>query len=731
MAAAALAAATPPPARADDGAVLEGHLVDAVSGEPVGWAVVVLDERNHHAHADGDGHFRLEHLPAGAHTVQVLRIGYDRGQWTVDAPAGVVTEVALRLQPRAVALDESVVRADRAGDAASPLAAPVQVVADRRLRQSLSRTIAETIALEPGLAQRSMGPAPARPVLRGLSGDRLLVLEDGGRTGDLSATSSDHAVAIEPLTTERIEIVRGPEAILYGGNTLGGVVNAVRGAVPSEPVERPRGAVSWQLESVNLGAGTGLDVHLPAGPLAARLDGSLRRADDIHTPHGDLRNTDLATGNTALGVGWVQPWGHVGAAYSLYDSDYGIPPDPLGGHPSGVDIRLDRRHRELRAGLHPPTWTWLRRLELAYTHSRYYQEEIEASGDIGLEFGVLTSNAELRGRLAPLGPVRNITAGLWAERRDYNTAGFSFTPDTEETAAAAFVYGEWSRGSWDANAALRWDGRHLDPGEDKISDEVGHIRERSFGGPSGGLGVERQFGAALRAGATWLRSFRAPQVEEAFSEGPHLAAYAFEVGNADIGAEHGTGLELFLDWSGDAGRGRLAVFRNDIDGYIFPRNTGQLSLRRGDLLLYQFTGQDADMWGAEAGWELDLARRTATHGAVSYVRGELDDGQDLPQMPPLQGRVGVEHRRDAVDLGVALRFAADQNRPGRFETTTPGYAVLDLSAEARHVAFGLLHVLTVSVDNAFDTEYRRHLNRVREIMPEPGRNLRVLHKAFF
>lgn len=732
MATAVLAAVAPRFLHAEEGATLQGQVVDAVSGEAVGWGVVILDERAHHAHADDDGRFRLEHLPAGPHTVQALRIGYAPGLWTIDTPAGRITKVTLQLQPRTVRVHESVVTADRSAGTLSELSAPEQVIGDQHLRQNLSRTIAETIALEPGLAQRSMGPAPARPVLRGLSGDRLLVLEDGSRTGDLSATSSDHAVAIEPLTTERIEIVRGPEAILYGGNTLGGVVNVVRGAVPSEEVERPRGTISWQAESVNVGLGAGVDVHLPAGPFALRLDGSLRGAGDIGTPDGDLRNTDLSTGNTALGVSWVQPWGHIGVGYSLYDSDYGIPPDPIGGHPSGVDIRLDRRHREVRAGIHPPGWSWLRRLELIYTHSRYFQEEIEASGDIGLEFGVLTTNAELRSRLAPIGPFRNITVGLWGERRDYNTAGLVFTPDAEETAGAAFLYGEWLRGPWATNASMRWDTRRLEPAQEQISDEVGHIRERSFSGVSGGVGVERRLGPNLRTGVTWMRSFRAPQVEETYSEGPHLAAYAFEVGNADIGDERGMGLELAIDWRSNAGNARVAIFRNDIDGFIFPQNTGQLSLRRGDLLLYRFTGQKARMWGTEAGWEVDLGHHLTNFGTVSLVRGELDGGDDLPSMPPLQGRIGVRHRTTTnLEAGGTLRFADDQGRPGRFETPTSGYVVGDLSAEFNGVAFGLLHVVTLSIDNVLDTEYRRHLNRVREIMPEPGRSVRVLYKAFF
>ena len=198
-----------------------------------------------------------------------------------------------------------------------------------------------------------MGPAPARPVLRGLSGDRLLVLEDGERTGDLSATSSDHAVAIEPMTTERIEVVRGPGTMLYGSNALGGVVNVVRGYVPAEQPQGRNGSFTWQAESVTGGLSAGLAFEQPLGPLAMRFDSSLRNAGDVSTPRGPLANTDIRTGNGSLGVSLVRPWGHLGVSGSLYDSEYGIPPDPEGGHPLGISILLERQHLESRAEFWP------------------------------------------------------------------------------------------------------------------------------------------------------------------------------------------------------------------------------------------------------------------------------------------------------------------------------------------------------------------------------------------
>ena len=487
------------------------------------------------------------------------------------------------------------------------------------LRQNLSRTIAETIDSEPGIALRSMGPAPARPVLRGLGGDRLLVLEDGERTGDLSASSSDHAVAIEPLTTERIEVVRGPRTLLYGSNALAGVVNVVRGYVPSvHRSEGLGGSFTWQGESVNGALGAGLSLEHPLGPMALRADGSWRNASDIATPRGVLPNTDIRTGNASAGISLVRSWGHAGVSGSLYDSDYGIPPDPMGGHPHGVSIELERQHLEGRGELLGGP-DWLQRLELSHAFSRYQHGEFEVNHVLGLEFGVLSHHSSVLAHLSPMGPLRNGAMGLWYEYRNYAAAGLDFTPPAEEYAGALFTYQEIERGPWSANAALRADARRVEPREEEVSRTVGRIRTRDFAGLSAGLSSHYRAGHGLTLGATLMRTFRAPGIEELFSEGPHLAAYSYEVGNGDLGSERGLGLELFADYHGEGGHLHLAMFRNAIDGYIFPKNSGAPSLRRADLFLYQMVGDRVLMHGAEAtaDWHLGRNLKTVSPSATS------------------------------------------------------------------------------------------------------------------
>ena len=720
------------PALSSPTGALAGHVIDVESGEPVSWTTVVIEALGLGRTSNAEGYFFFATLPPGEYVLQTQRIGYHDTRFKVQVTAGDTTRVNLKTGHELLEVETTVVEGARTRPV-SALQEPEVVFSGSKLRQSLSRTIAETIDYEPGIAQRSMGPAPSRPVLRGLGGDRLLLLEDGERTGDLSATSSDHAVAIEPMTTQRIEVVRGPRTLIYGSNALGGVVNVVRGYVPSEHPERPGGSLAWQGESVNSGLSGGLAFTHPLGPLALRLDSSLRAAGDISTPRGTLTNTAIRTGNASAGLSLVRPWGYIGGAGSLYDTEYGIPPAPQGGHPNGVSIDLERQHLEVRGQiLSGPAW--VRQLNLHHAFSRYRHGEFEAGGALGLEFGVLTHNSSALAQYNQLGPFVNGALGLWYEYRNYAAAGLNFTPAAEEYAGALFTYQEWERGPWTASAALRFDARRIEPREERVSRAVGRIQPRTFSGLSGGFSGHFLAAKNLALGATLMRTFRAPGIEELFSEGPHLAVYAYEVGNGDLGSERGLGLELFVDYHQARGHLHLAFFRNDIHAYIFPRNTGVRSQRRADLFLYQTVGERALMDGAEAAFDWHVTRRWKAAGILSYVRGKLTDRGDepIPRLPPLQGRISLAcEPTKALGAAVALRLAAEQNRPGRFEGPTEGYAVLDISGQYHVHWRGHLHTFALTLENATDAVYRKHLNRVKEILPEPGRNLRLLHKVFF
>jgi iron complex outermembrane receptor protein len=711
---------------------LEGLVVDAQNHAGLGWASLYFEKINRSVTAHEDGSFHFYDIPAGNYELQVFRVGYQDFKISVEIVANDTTYIHIMMRNNIMSTQDILVESDKF-DVVSEMQKPVIEVSGKVLRQNLGVTIAKTIENEPGLAQRTMGPAPASPVLRGLGGDRLLILEDGDRTGDLSATSSDHAVVIEPMNAERIEVIRGPEALLYGSNTLGGVINVSRGYVPTTLPHRVEGSFSGQAESVNSGYAAGGNIIIPVSDFAARIEGSYRNADDIRSPNATLPNTDINTKNLTAGLSYIPDWGFLGISGSLYDSKYGIPPD-TSGHPQGVRIELERKHLESRAELYSG-WEWMYRTDISYSYKRYKHAEYESNGQVGVRFGVVTHNFNLLSHFKEKGVLEHAEIGLWGELRDYASSGLNFTPPSKEFSFAGFIYGEHNLGRFGFSGALRFDTKSVVPAEEKIIERADYqlyVRQRDFRDISGGIKVVYQLGRGYTLGSNIMRTFRAPGIEELFSEGPHLAAYSYEVGNSELGKETGVGLELFVGYQAEQVEFRLAVFRNSIDGYIFPENTGRRSLRRADLDLYQYVGENALMQGVETTFDWQFIGPWSVLGTLSYVRADLvDKGTPIPRIPPLNGRAALRYEQSRLSVEGAVRFADEQNRLGEFETPTPGYAVIDFSANYYFGALDLLHTLSFSIENLMNTEYRQHLNRVKDIMPEPGRNIKLLYKVYF
>lgn len=755
-----ISAGSMPPEASSDRKVgaLEGKIIDMDSGESLGWTTLLVVELNRSAAAHSDGSFHFYRLPTGTYTLKTFRVGYQNSSQKFTIRPQDTTRLILKLTSVPISVEGVTVEAHGYEDNLSGLQEPAVEVSGKNLRQNLGTTIAETIEDEPGLATRTMGPAPARPVLRGLSGDRLLMLEDGGRTGDLSATSSDHAVVIEPMTAERIEVIRGAEALQYGGSVLGGVINVVRNYVPTNLPHRVSGSASLQGQTVNTGYSGGAEFSIPLGPMAFHADGSYRSADNVNTPLGILRNTAIDNLNGSLGTSYLSDWGYLGAAGGYYESQYGIPPDPYGGHPGGVTIDLKRTHYESKAELYPRP-DCLCRFNLKYSYSRYQHTEYESNGAVGIKFGVLTHNFSAKMHTHQLGIFRNGVMGLWGEYRDYATGGLSFTPATGEYSLAAHLYQEAHFGKLMTSGSIRLDTRYIRPSEEKTivrEDFTLFVRDRSFQGISLALSGHYHFARDWLVGLTAMRSYRAPTIEELFSEGPHLAAYSYEVGNSELDSEKGLGVETFFEFQREHHNLRLVIFINDITGYIYPENTGRFSLRRADLLVYQHVGERVSMTGLETTFNSRLSERWSMGGNLSYVRGELiDQDKPLSQMPPLSSKLRISYHQGKMTFSGHMHAAARQERLGEYENLFPvldqngeiikdnqgdplleqlpteGYVVFDLVADYYFSAGSFLHTLSFSIENITDTEYRKHLNRVKQIMPEPGLNIKLLYKVYF
>lgn len=738
--------------RPQDGSLV-GTIVDEETGTPLTAVGVTLIEAHRSESTHIDGTFAFTAVAAGTYTLSAERIGYRTVRREVVVSEGGVTTVSLKLVPAAIQLSQVVVTGAVGARSDREVLSPTSTVAGAELERRMSETVAATLATEPGLASASIGPATARPVIRGLGGDRILVLEDGLRPGDLSSTSGDHAVAIEPVTARRFEVVRGPMSLLYGSSALGGVVNVVREEVPTIAVDDVHGAVMAQGSSVNSGGVLGGYILGGIGSFALRGEASYRASGEVQTPAGPLLNTQTRTMNLAGGGALVGNWGHAGLAYRLYDNDYGIPGGFVGGHEGGVDIQMRRHMLRGQYGLHSDK-TFFSSIDGDAAYTNYEHVELERSGRVGTRFQQDLVSLEATARHAQHGPFAQGAVGARAQYRDIQTGGSLRTPSTYDYTLAVFGVEEFGEDALRVQLGARYDVARYVPRDTTAFVVAGGeripVRERSFGAVSGSAGLLYALTEEVRAGASLSRAYRTPDFNELYSNGPHLAANSFDVGDPSLSDETGLGIDAFLRYGSDIVKAEVAAFYNQLDDYVFPSSRGRAEQGiQGGRPRFQYTNEDATFRGFEGDFEWNPIRRVVLTGTLSHVVAEFTsdrepipvfDGLDTtfvaasqypPLIPPMHGNLGVRYDHRRYFAGGEVRWAAEQDRLGDFETATEGHAIGNLTAGVRLIRGAVFHTLTLKIDNVLNQHYREHLSRVKEIMPEPGRNISLLYRMTF
>lgn len=698
-------------------AQIEGVVTDLESGDSLGFVEIQIVELNRGVVAHTNGEYHFQRLPAGEFTVQASRIGYRVESKRISLAINDVLILNFAMTPDHVRIAEVTTEVRRTGTA-EQLSVEFS---GRKLQEQLGATVAESFGSTPGIAVRSMGPSPARPVSRGMGGARLAILEDNQPTGDLSASSSDHAVAIDPLLAQSLKIVRGPDAYHYGSSVMGGVVNIERNAMLGVEPHRATGRLLVQGNTVARGAGSSLSLAVPVSRFAAHGDLSLKRAGDQRTPDGVLNNTQSEIVSGSVGISLIDEWGFVGGAYSRFHTTYGLPGGFLGAHPQGVSLDLVRDAFQARGAWHVNS-NLIADLETNYSFSRVHQQEFESSGALGVEFGLLIDQFGIEAKFRPQAGFKSIRLSSSLSLRDYETAAFSFTPDSRQIESGIALSASRQIDKWEFSAAIRGDFSRVEPDFIDTSRVIGIIKPREFSGLSGAVRLDRPLDSRWSIGAQISRSFRTPQIEELYSEGPHLAAYSYEIGNTTLPSEFGWGIEGNLFRKSDESQLTFSAYANRFSSYIFPQAAGRPSPVRNDLELYQYMAGDAVISGVELNVESYLTPTNILQGQVSYVHGSLLGGSALPAMPPLSFGLSYTKEIHQWKLSPELKGAAQQQELSEFETSTAGYLISNFKLSRYWSIDKTLLVFTATVDNIFDSTYRNHLSRVRAILPEPGRN---------
>jgi iron complex outermembrane receptor protein len=727
-------------AAAQDGVPLSGRLLTSLNGAPLTGATIQIDELRRQTTSAADGTFTFENVPPGTYHLSVLAQGYSTRRTEVTAAAGASP---IELQVDFDLHFEEVVSVS--GDARSQFDTfqPTSVLAGQELAKQLEMSLGATLESQPGVASRSFGPAPARPVIRGLDGDRVLILQDGQRLGDLSSQSGDHGVPINPAAAQKIEVVRGPATLLYGANAIGGLVNVITDEIPTRPQMGASGNLTFDLGSAASEAGAAGDVHLGNGTVAMHVGGGGRRSSDVGTPEGDVVNSQSRNGFGNVGLSWTGAKSYFGGSYGYDDTKYGIPVIEEGQ----VQLTPRRHALSIRGGGQGLEGAFdSYRATLAIR--RYKHDELEGS-EVGTAFSNNTEEIEVMGGHRALGRLQGSLGG-WFLNRAFDAVGAeALSPAVDQRGFATFLYEEVT---W-PHVTFQFGGRL-----DHTRYEPNGEPERSFTSGSGSLGLlVRPAGAddRLTIALSAARAARNPALEELFYFGPHPGNFAFEVGNPELGPEHAFGFDVSLRWRTPRVTGEVTYFRNSVSDYLFraPLTEEEFEARLDEFAarfpsrdigsepdaededefpIVEYVAADSILQGFEAHSDIQLTAGLAAEIGFDYVRGTLrESSEPLPRIPPLRFRGGLRYQRNAFQAGGEVVAVATQDRVFSTETPTDGYQLGRVYAAYSFGQGALAHTITARLENVTDELYRNHLSLIKDLVPEMGRNFRVLYNVRF
>ncbi len=759
LALAALAAATlatrPAAAQTIAGTVHSG-------AQPVVGATVWLLELDRIERSGANGGFTFAAVPAGTWRIFVAATGYASATDTVVVAPGAATVTAgFDLVESAIPLEQIVVSASPTARPADEAYQPAESKSRVDFDNSPGTSFAEKLADLPGVSVRGNGSAPSRPILRGLGDNEVLVLEDGLRMGDIATYDPAHATPIDAMSIAQADVVRGPATILYGPNTIGGLVNVVTNLVPTASDRPVSGTLALEGNTVS-GETSGYDrTVLTFGGSALSASAGALRAGDVGIPRGSY--TDPASGasfdlsrmpqtfarNSAAGLGYSYSgaFGMVGLGGERYETDYGVPGVPPNADwatvpPTTSRIVQGRTTLELRGLLNGGGSGWVERVKLDaawndYGHSEYptAQDSTGISEPQANHFHKRELNAVLQVRHRPLGRGRLAgTVGLWADLQDLTIGGDQpLGPNSTTTGLAAFAYEEYAvAAETRLQAGVRFDYNRIQTRPDaQSSDSVFRTlsASRLSNAFTASVGAIQQLGAHFIASASVARSFRAPTVQELFANGLDAASGTYSVGTAGLGPETGLGADASL--RGDFGSVTVEVspYLNVLSHYIY-------AFLRGDTIqgfpVRQFAATRARLWGYEASLAVQAAPHLVLRASSDYVHAEdTERGVPLPFIPPLRGLLRASWQDQRWMGTVEWRMAARQTRLGDGDTPTAGYGVLNLGAGLRLVRGGLVSEISLHCDNVLNTVYRDNLSVVKDFLPQPGRGFRLNYELMY
>lgn len=625
------------------------------------------------------------------------------------------------------------------GVSSDELVVPVSVLNGRELTFKRESTLGETLNGIPGVSATGFGPNSSRPIIRGLDAERVRILQNGLGILDAASLSFDHAVSLDPLVIEQIEVVRGPAALLYGGSAMGGVVNAIDHRIPTEKLEGMAGRAEASFggaNSQNNGAGV---IDIGNGKFAIHADAYTRKSSDLDIPgfavskrknqadgtardkRGRLANSSADSEGGALGASITFDNGYAGVSYSGFNNNYGTVADEQ----VRVDMKSDRwdfasEIKELDGIFN--------RVKLKLAHTDYKHQELEG-GAVGTTFKNRGMEGSLELGHAEIGPLKGVL-GMQFQNSNFEALGDeAFVPGVNTVSRGAYLYEELELDKLKLTFGGRVDRVNVDS---KANAKFGSAQNNSF------TPISYAFGGLYTLNSNWSvttnlsHNERAPSYFELYAKGAHVATGQFEVGNSNFSEERSNGIDAQLRWKEGRNSFNFGAYYTRFSNFIGLFNTGNdVTVDGEDFPEARFDNVRADFRGLEADGRFGIADNWDVTVRGDYVRAtNRDNGDALPRISPLRLGAGLQYQKERFGARLDVLRAFKQDRTTENELATDGYTNVSLLATYKLPTTMSLELFAKG-NNLLDQEIREHTSFLKDIAPQAGRSVLVGLRADF
>ncbi|NDF11963.1 MAG: TonB-dependent receptor [Proteobacteria bacterium] len=638
-------------------------------------------------------------------------------------------------------LKEVVVTANPLGRSAEELTQPVTVLSGNELRDKAEPTLGETLSQELGIRSTYFGPNASRPVIRGLDGDQIQMLQNGLSNLDASATSVDHNVSIEPLSVERIEVVRGPAALLYGPKAVGGVVNVIDNRIPDARIpEKITGTVDGRYDSANDGRTGSLLLEGGSGDYAWHVNGFARRTDDLEIPgfarserqrrtepldpgeeeaKNKLPNSQSNSHGGSVGVTKFFDAGHFGVALTDYNTDYGTVAEP------DVTIGMDQQRIDFAGAFDDAPLPHVKAIKYKLGLSDYDHTEFE-----GAEPGTTFKNRGYDSRVEVVHEKLGLfegAVGIQSEANDFSALGEeAFLPPTLTRMNSAFIFEEVPLGKLRLQIGGRVDDQKVSA-DSNSTFGPGSSRNDLTGSASTGFIYHPVPAYAVALSGSYTE--RAPNAQELYANGPHLATDAFEIGDPSLDVQRSVGLDLSFRKELGTVTGEVNFFYNRFQNFITAAATGAID-PTFDVPVYAYGSVPAEFYGAEAKADF-TAYEQDNHKLGLEVRSDYvearnrDTGEPLPRIAPLRIGGSTIYHYNQIGVRMDADYTFNQDRVAPFESPTDGYTMLNAGVDYTFNTGPSSSTLYLKATNLLDEEARDHVSFLKDIAPLAGRAVMI------